>query len=143
MATRRRRPRVAVINDDTPFLQLMHDLLQADEGCEVLVCKEWDNVYPFIKEAHPDLVILDIRLGGEERGWSILNLLKLDPATRPVPVIVCSAAIQSVREHEYFLKQYGIRALPKPFDLGDLLGAIEATLVQHGSEEFRRPNRRD
>ena len=34
-------------------------------------------------------MVLDIRMGAEERGWSILNLLTLDPETRPIPVIEC------------------------------------------------------
>ena len=115
------RSRIAVINDDTVFLQLMHDLLQEEEGYEVLVCRVWDNAYAFVKETRPDLVILDIIIGGEEAGWKILNLLTLDPSTRPIPVIVCSAAIHSLHEHQPLLDQFGIRALPKPFDLDTLL----------------------
>ncbi len=65
-------------------------------------------------------------------GWAILNLLTLDPATRPIPVLVCSAAIHSLQEHAPMLEKHGIRALPKPFDLDDLLEAIQQTLDQGG-----------
>src|ERR671932_828386 len=126
-----RRGRLAVINDDTVFLDLMHELLQEDEGYEVLICREWDNAYEFVKEQHPDLVILDIRIGGEERGWTILNLLTLDPSTRPIPVIVCSAAIQSLHEHQPWLDRFGICALPKPFDLDMLLESVARRLGHH------------
>src|SRR5919199_5098538 len=88
----RSRGRLAVIDDDTAFLQLMHDLLEDEEQFEIIVCREWDNAYEFVKEQRPDLVILDIRIGGEERGWQILQMLTLDPQTLPIPVIVCSAA---------------------------------------------------
>jgi CheY-like chemotaxis protein len=124
------RPRIAVINDDTVFLELMRDLLEQEENYEVLICKEWDNAYQFIREQQPDLIIQDIRIGGEEHGWTILNLLTLDPHTRPIPVIVCSAAIQSLHEHQDWLSQYSIRALPKPFDLDTLLSAIEEMVAQ-------------
>lgn len=30
-----------LINDDTAFLELMRDLLDAEEGYEVSICKEW------------------------------------------------------------------------------------------------------
>ena len=73
-------------------------------------------------------MIQDIRIGGEEHGWTILNLLTLDPVTRPIPMIVCSAAIQSLHEHQEWLSQFGIRALPKPFDLDVLLTTIEESL---------------
>jgi two-component system response regulator VicR len=124
-----RRARVAVINDDTAFLDLMRELLEQEEHYEVLICREWDGAYQFVKDHRPDLVIQDIRIGGEEHGWTILNLLTLDPVTRPIPMIVCSAAIQSLHEHQEWLSQYGIRALPKPFDLDTLLNAVEEMIA--------------
>ena len=122
------RARVAIINDDTAFLDLMRELLEVEENYEVVICKEWDNAYQYVKEEQPDLVILDIRIGGEEHGWTIINLLTLDPATHHIPAIVCSAAIQSLDEHQEMLTKLGIRALAKPFDLDTLLGAIEESL---------------
>jgi CheY-like chemotaxis protein len=124
-----RRARIAVINDDTTFLELMRQLLEEEEDYEVLVCREWEHVYQFVKTHRPDLVIQDIRIGGEEHGWSILNLLTLDPETRPIPLIVCSAAITSLHEHQDMLSRYGIRALPKPFDLEMLLSMVSEVLA--------------
>jgi DNA-binding NtrC family response regulator len=129
MGASARRARIAVINDDTDFLDLMRDLLQEEEDFEVLICKEWDHAYQFVKDEQPDLVIQDIRIGGEEHGWTILNLLTLDPATRPIPMIVCSAAIYSLHEHQEMLSKFGIHALPKPFDLDNLLQTIEDSLA--------------
>jgi two-component system response regulator GlrR len=131
MANLQRRARVAIINDDTTFLELMRELLEVEEGYEVLICKEWDGAFQFVKEQRPDLIIQDIRIGGEETGWTILNLLTLDPQTRPIPVIVCSAAIESLHQHQEWLSRYGIRALPKPFDLDALLATIEEVLAEH------------
>jgi DNA-binding NtrC family response regulator len=128
MAEPSRRARIAVINDDTVFLDLMRDLLETEENFEVLICREWDHAYEFVKRERPDLVIQDIRIGGEEHGWTILNLLTLDPETRPIPTIVCSAAIQSLHEHQEMLSKFGIQALPKPFDLDTLLSTIEGMI---------------
>ncbi|MBV9171261.1 MAG: response regulator [Chloroflexi bacterium] len=134
MTTSPRRARIAVINDDTTFLDLMRELLEIEEDYEVHICKEWDGAYEFVKSSQPDLVIQDIRIGGEENGWTILNLLTLDPKTRPIPIIVCSAAIQSLHEHQEWLSQFGIRALPKPFDLDVLLQSIEEAIAAHKSK---------
>ena len=87
-----------------------------------------DGADELVKEQRPDLVILDIRIGGEERGWQILQLLTLDPDTLPIPVIVCSAAIDDLQAHQPLLDKYGVRVLPKPFDLDDLLETVAATL---------------
>lgn len=125
-----RRYRIAVINNDTPFLQLMHDLLERFEGYEVQVHQEADKAYDFVKSWRPDLVILDIVMGSEEYGWMILQLLTLDPDTRDTPVIVCSAAIHSLQEHEQMLADYGISVLPKPFDLNALVAIVRQKLGQ-------------
>ena len=55
-------------------------------------------------------------------------MLTLDPATHHIPAIVCSAAIQSLHEHQEMLSKLGIRALAKPFDLDTLLATIEESL---------------
>jgi CheY-like chemotaxis protein len=117
-----------VINDDRPFLDLMEQLLQDMERYDVETRREWDGAYEFVKEHRPDLVVLDIRIGGEERGWQILQLLTLDPETRPIPVVVCSAAVDMLQAHQPVLDRYGVRVLPKPFDLDDLLETVATCL---------------
>ncbi len=104
---------------------------------EALICREWEDAHAFVKEQRPALLILDIRIGGEERGWTILNLLTLDPDTRPIPVIVCSAAIQSPHTHQDLLSKFGICALPKPFGVDALLETVARMLPNGpaGSEQ--------
>lgn len=121
-------PKIAVINDDSVFLDLMHDLLEESEGYQVSVCKEGNHAYEFIKELVPDLVILDIRIGHQESGWVILELLTLDPRTRTIPVIVCSAAITDLQAHQPMLDALGVDVLAKPLDLEMLLEKIARAL---------------
>ena len=121
--------RIVVVNDDTDFLSLMTDLLTDIGGYEVEVCREGNRSYQFVKDQKPDLVILDIRIDGQEMGWTILECLTLDPVTRPIPLIVCSAAIRELRDHQDYLSQYGVDILPKPFDLDHLLEKVAAALA--------------
>ena len=127
-----RRARIVVINDDTDFLTLMSELLTEVGEYDVEVCREGDRAYQFVKEKRPDLVILDIRIEGQERGWAILECLTLDPVTNPIPLIVCSAAIRELQAHQEMLDRYGIDVLTKPFDL-DLLLAKVSTALDRGS----------
>lgn len=122
------RRRIALINDDTTYLELMQDLLQEQEGHEVLVCKVSSEAYDLVKEQRPDLVLLDIRMETPEGGWTVLELITLDPQTRHIPVIVCSAAIADLQQHERLLNELGVDVLPKPFDLETLLEKVEAAL---------------
>jgi CheY-like chemotaxis protein len=123
--------RIVVINDDTDFLTLMSELLTDVEGYDVQVCREGNHAYQFVKQQMPDLVILDIRIEGQELGWAILECLTLDPKTHPIPLIVCSAAIRELQAHQELLEQNGIDVLTKPFDLDTLLEKV-ATALSRG-----------
>lgn len=127
--TPQRTARIIVINDDTDFLTLMSELLTEIEGYDVQICREGDRAYQFVKEQQPDLVILDIRIDGQEAGWAILECLTLDPQTSAIPVIVCSAAIRELQAHAAELERYGIDTLTKPFDLDALLHKVAAALA--------------
>jgi CheY-like chemotaxis protein len=126
----RRPARIVVINDDTDFLTLMSDLLSDIEGYDVQICREGNRAYKFVKEQAPDLVILDIRIEGQETGWTILQCLTLDPRTSPIPLIVCSAAIRDLQDHQPMLNKYGVDVLPKPFDLDTLIEKVTAALAR-------------
>jgi DNA-binding response OmpR family regulator len=119
--------RIAVVNDDTTFLSLVEELL-ADNGWEAFTLRESKTAFKMIKDDPPDLVMLDIRMGSPEAGWTIIELLKLDPATADVPIIVCSAALDDLRSKEEWLRQHNILTLPKPFDLDDLYRTVEEGL---------------
>ncbi|MHB8619924.1 MAG: response regulator [Chloroflexota bacterium] len=122
------RPRIAVLNDDPAFLELMHMLLEQTEGYEVRVLAETSGSHEILKDWRPDLVILDLVMGQEEAGWKVLELLTLDPSTSAIPVIICSAATQSLKLNEDRLKEYRVGVLPKPFDLEALLAKVETAL---------------
>ncbi|MCA1723425.1 MAG: response regulator [Thermomicrobia bacterium] len=116
---------IAVVNDDTLFLELMHDLL-TQEGYRTAIWKEGDKAYEMIKEHRPVLVILDIRMERPDTGWMVLELMRLDPATAQIPVIICSADTARIREKEAYLREKGCDVLEKPFLLEDLLERVHA-----------------
>src|SRR5918997_376585 len=62
-----------------------------------------------IKRVPPDLIILDLLIRGERRGWQLLKLLQLDRETRQIPVIVSSAAVELVDHVQPRLHQIGAR----------------------------------
>jgi DNA-binding response OmpR family regulator len=128
------QPLIIVVNNDTEFLDLMHDLLNM-EGYRTTICKEGDKAYALIKEAQPDLVVLDIRLEHAESGWTILELLRLDPATTRIPVIVCSADSRFLRDKATSLQALRCDILEKPFDLDALLAKVSSALRGERGEQ--------
>ncbi len=121
------QPLIAVVNDDTTFLELMNDLL-AEHGYRTVLIKEGDKAYKTIRKEKPALVILDIRLEHPEAGWMVLELVRLDPETTNIPVIVTSADALALKAKAELLQEQGIDSLEKPFRLENLMTKIEKHL---------------
>jgi DNA-binding response OmpR family regulator len=131
---RSRRIRVAVIDDDTELLGLMQEVL-ADEGYDVDLMRGFQEADAHVRATQPDVVICDLVVNNEERGWEIIEMLTLDPKTTGIPLIVCSAAVKSLEERREMLARHGIKAVPKPFDLPELLGAIRESIATRKSAD--------
>ncbi len=130
------RARIAVIDDDTVFIDLMHDLLANGEGYEVVSNSQWIQSYEFIKATQPDLVILDLMMGREQAGWAVLQLLQEDPSTAEIPVILCSAAEPALRQKACRLNgPTTVEPIAKPFDVDHLLGLIARLLGQRSRNQ--------
>jgi len=121
---------VVVVDDDAEFLGLMRALLRSEGSFEVITHPRPDDAHPLIARVRPDLVVLDLVTNNQERGWGLIEQLHADVATASVPIVLCSAAVRSLRERSAWLAERGIAVVAKPFDLEDLLQAIWAALAQ-------------
>jgi CheY-like chemotaxis protein len=133
--------RIAVIDDDAVFVDLMHDLLAVGEGYDVVTAPDWLQSVEFVREARPDLIILDLMLGRDATGWGVLQLLREDPTMARIPVILCSAAEPALRSCDAPNAGQGpLEAVPKPFDVDDLLVVVQRLLATTaGTVNWGRP----
>ena len=121
---------ILVVNDTQEILDLFKELLE-EEGYQVsLYSFAFQDVEP-IREIKPDLVILDFLVGGEDTGWQLLQKMKMQRDTVNIPVVVCSAALNLLREMEGHLRAKDVIVVPKPFDIDDLLHAVDKALDTH------------
>jgi len=126
------KPHILVINDTQEVLEVLRELLE-DEGYQVSLYSAAIRDLQKIREIAPDLLILDHMMGDEEYGWQMIQKLRLDRALAELPVIVCTAAARMVEELEGHLIAKGIIVVLKPFDIDDLLNAVQAAI---GRREF-------
>jgi two-component system phosphate regulon response regulator PhoB/two-component system alkaline phosphatase synthesis response regulator PhoP len=115
--------RIAVVNDQPEFLELMREFLEM-EGYEILAITKHQGAFEQIKQSKPDMIICDLVFGEEVAGWALLDMLYFDPATRAIPLILCSAAVHKIREAQASLSAKGIRWLEKPFAFEELTAMI-------------------
>jgi DNA-binding response OmpR family regulator len=119
--------RIMVINDTQEILTLFRDLL-TDEGYDVVLYSSAIHDMQEIERVAPDLIILDFIFGNENMGFQMLQKLKMRRATERLPVIICTAALQIVREMEGYLQSKGVQVVLKPFNIDDLLEAVRRNL---------------
>jgi DNA-binding response OmpR family regulator len=115
---------VVVINDSPELLELA-EMLLGDEDFDVKVALTGTRALELIRTTLPDIVILDVRLP-DVSGWDILQALKLDAKTASIPVLVCSAAVQELRDLERQLAGMGVDVLIKPFAIDTLIQKVRA-----------------
>jgi two-component system chemotaxis response regulator CheY len=126
------RRRVTVIDDSPELLALFGDLLRY-EGVEIALFEQSVTLRE-IEESAPDLLVIDLRLGRESlAGMEIIRLVRAHRELRSVPIIVCSAALDAIAEHEAALRGTpNTFILPKPFSLEEL----EACVTDALGEQF-------
>jgi DNA-binding response OmpR family regulator len=81
--------RILLVDDEPDFIRLVDDILKKENF--VVVCAE-DGIQAVQMAAasHPDLVLLDWNLP-EKDGLEVCKILKSDPKTRDIPVIMLTA----------------------------------------------------
>lgn len=124
--------RLFVVDDLQDFLELMEDVLSI-EGYEVRAFRSGAEVADAARDASPDLIITDLRIGAES-GFDLVSTLRSDPATEHIPVIVCTAATMDVEEQgETMAVHRGVTIVYKPFDMPSFLAQVRALLPDSAS----------
>ena len=96
--SRRRRPRVLVVDDDPAARELVHAVLEP-EGFEVSSADGGAAGLRAIRDRPPDLVVLDLLMPDVD-GFAVIDELRADPATAAVPVMVLTSASLTAADRE-------------------------------------------
>lgn len=90
-----------------------------------------------IERFRPAVVILDHFRGAESPGLRFLRQLRSDPATRALPVLLCTAALAEVRQWERELAALCVAVIPRPFALDELIGAVRRAVGSEAASPFQ------
>ncbi len=119
---------ILVVNDTEEILDLFRDIVEG-LGHRMTAWSFSPDDLAKVVEVAPDLVILDLMLGPTElQGWALLQKLRMNPPTADIPVIVCTAATNWVREQEGWLAASAVKVVLKPFKVEHLEHAIRQAL---------------
>jgi CheY-like chemotaxis protein len=122
------QPHILAINNDPAVLSLFRDLLQ-EAGYQVSTQNYIDRDLDQIKALKPDLIVLDYMWATEDASWSLLQMLRMDPSTVAIPIVLCTGAVHEVKALEEHLVSMGVTVVLKPFNIDQLVDAIRERLT--------------
>ena len=126
-------PRILVIEDDRAAAQLLQSQLTS-AGYESVVCDRPQDALELAARLQPSAITLDIVMK-PKNGWEVLTLLKRDPRTARIPMIVVSIVDQPSMGALLGADEY----LVKPVDKATLLAALERRASSRPASATARP----
>lgn len=115
--------KVLVVDDDPEILSLVEIILGMN-NFEVSAISQWERIDTTIDDFKPDLLLLDVSLGGAD-GREICKRLKQSKETETLPVILFSAnAILKNDLADCNAQDF----IAKPFELSHLVKTIQTHL---------------
>lgn len=115
--------RILCIEDDRIILQMTSELLRS-EGYDVTEWPEGDGAYGVIARELPMLILLDVRMERRDSGLQLLRMVRGNPRTHAIPVILYSANVPFFEENAAEIAALGCDTLEKPFLIDDLLARV-------------------
>ncbi|PYR56618.1 MAG: hypothetical protein DMF85_15965, partial [Acidobacteria bacterium] len=118
---------ILYIEDNQANVRLMERLLARREGVRLIHAPNGAAGLRAAKEAHPDLILLDLHLP-DVSGEELLRRLWADPDTRATPVAVLSADA-TPSQAQRLLTAGAIAYLTKPLEMARVLRLVDERLA--------------
>lgn len=120
---------ILVVDDEPHIRELLRQVLEA-EGYRVVEAVDGLEAVELAKRERPDLITLDVMMP-RMSGYDAAAILKNDPLTRDIPIIVISIVRDEERGYRIGVDRY----MNKPVDSRCLLKEIGALLTREGSSK--------
>ena len=121
--------KILIVDDDDSIRSLLQQEL-GDAGYSIQEARNGKEALAAVRKQKPDLIILDIMMP-EMNGFDVAAVLKNDPQTMDIPIIVLSIVQDKTRGFRIGVDRY----LTKPIDTGLLFSEIGSLLEQGRSKK--------
>ncbi|MGE5107046.1 MAG: GAF domain-containing protein, partial [Sphingobacteriales bacterium] len=119
---------ILVVDDDDSIRSLLQQELN-DAGYLIEEASNGKQALECVRKRRPDLIILDVMMP-EMNGFDVAAILKNDPQTMDIPIIVLSIVQDKARGFRIGVDRY----LTKPIDTGQLFAEV-GTLLEQGKSK--------
>ena len=114
--------KILVVDDSPTDRQFLSDLL-AKNGFSVSTADSAEDAFNKVKQALPDLVLMDVVLPGQN-GFQATRTLSRDEATKNIPIILCTSKGQET-DKVWGMRQGAKAYVTKPVNEAQLITTIK------------------
>ena len=129
LATLEKNPTILIVDDDDSIRSLLHQELN-EAGYIIEEATNGKQALESVRRNKPDLLILDIMMP-EMNGFDVAAVLKNDPETMDIPILVLSIVQDKARGYRIGVDRY----LTKPIDTAQLFTEVGVLLEQGKSKK--------
>ena len=83
--------KILLVDDDRKLHGLVKMALSTYDAT-LLFAEDSPEALQIARQQHPDIIVMDLLLPSEMKGWDVIDALKQDAATRHIPIIAMTAA---------------------------------------------------
>ncbi|HEX3768200.1 MAG TPA: response regulator, partial [Puia sp.] len=120
---------ILIVDDDDSIRSLLRQEL-TDGGYLIEEAKNGKDALESVRNHQPDLIILDVMMP-EMNGFEVASILKNDPKTQDIPIIILSVVQDKARGYRIGVDRY----LTKPIDTNQLFTEVGVLLEQGKSRK--------
>jgi phosphate regulon transcriptional regulator PhoB len=117
--------KILIVEDESDIRELLSYNL-TKEGYDVSSVADGEEALKKVREGHFDLILLDLMLPGIQ-GMELCRILRNDPATKNLPIIVLTAKGEEV-DRVLGLEMGADDYMTKPFSTREVLARVKAVL---------------
>jgi DNA-binding response OmpR family regulator len=117
---------ILIVDDEPDIRAILETFLQA-HGFRTLTAADGIEAVELGVNRRPDLVLLDVMMP-DMSGFQVARMLKDDPATAQIPVIMLTAKTQQ-SDRFWGLDSGAVAYIHKPFELQDVLDQVRLQLA--------------
>jgi len=128
------RKNILIVDDEQDVLLVLEKGLTA-EGYSVITASSGNDAISLAKSRHPDLIILDVLMPDME-GPEVKRKLKEDPETKDIPLIFLTGMFPKREDDQEGRIVAGYVLFEKPYDILELVFAIEQLLREKVQSEL-------
>ncbi len=119
------RKHILVVEDEIELAEGVQARLYV-EGFKTSIARDGQIGVDMARSEKPDIILLDI-LMPRINGWDVCKILKSDPKTKDIPIIMCTALTQ-IGDSEKAFKSGANDYITKPYDMNRLVQKVKKFL---------------